>query len=190
MESFHEDVKQALEVLRKGGVILYPTDTIWGLGCDATNALAVKRIFDIKQRDDFKSMLILLENPNRISGYIDEMPEVAWDLIEFSEKPLTIIYDKAKNLANNLIAVDGSIGIRITREAFTCELLKRFRKPIVSTSANISGNPSPDCFDEIPVAIKSQVDYVVNYRQDEKRNPVPSSIIKLGATGLIKILRE
>ncbi|MBN2805480.1 MAG: threonylcarbamoyl-AMP synthase [Prolixibacteraceae bacterium] len=190
MEAFHDDIKQAIEVLRRGGVILYPTDTIWGLGCDATNAAAVKRVYEIKQREDSKSMLVLLENPNRIVGYIDEIPEVAWDLIEFSEKPTTIIYDKAKNLADNLVAADGSIGIRITREAFSSELLKRFRKPIVSTSANISGEPSPANFSEIPEAIKKQVDYLVQYRQNEKGNPAPSSIIKLGATGLIKIIRE
>jgi L-threonylcarbamoyladenylate synthase len=190
MEAFHDDIKQAIEVLRRGGVILYPTDTIWGLGCDATNAAAVKRVYEIKQREDSKSMLVLLENPNRIVGYIDEMPEVAWDLIEFSEKPTTIIYDKAKNLADNLVAADGSIGIRITREAFSSELLKRFRKPIVSTSANISGEPSPANFSEISEAIKQQVDYVVQYRQNEKGNPAPSSIIKLGVTGLIRIIRE
>jgi L-threonylcarbamoyladenylate synthase len=190
MEAFHDDIKLAIEVLRRGGVILYPTDTIWGLGCDATNAAAVKRVYEIKQREDSKSMLVLLENPNRIVGYIDEMPEVAWDLIEFSEKPTTIIYDKAKNLADNLVAADGSIGIRITREAFSSELLKRFRKPIVSTSANISGEPSPANFSEISEAIKQQVDYVVQYRQNEKGNPAPSSIIKLGVTGLIRIIRE
>lgn len=190
MEAFHDDIKQAIEVLRRGGVILYPTDTIWGIGCDATNAAAVKRVYEIKQREDSKSMLVLLENPSRIVGYIDEIPEVAWDLIEFSEKPTTIIYDKAKNLADNLVAADGSIGIRITREAFSSELLKRFRKPIVSTSANISGEPSPANFSEISEAIKKQVDYVVQYRQNEKGNPAPSSIIKLGVTGLIRIIRE
>lgn len=190
MEDFNNDVIAALEVLRKGGIILYPTDTIWGIGCDATNAEAVKRIYEIKQREDSKSMLVLLENPNLMLGYIEEMPEVAWDLIEFAEKPTTIIYDGAKNLAANLIAEDGSIGIRITKEAFTQKLIQRFRKPIVSTSANISGEPSPGNFSEISEAIKSRVDYIVSYRQHEKSNPAPSSIIKLGATGLIKIIRE
>lgn len=189
-EDFRDDILQALEVLRRGGVILYPTDTIWGIGCDATNAEAVKRVFEIKKRQDSKNMLILLENPSRILGYVDEMPEVAWDLIEFNEKPLTIIYDKAKNLADNLVAADGSIGIRITREAFTCELLKRFRKPIVSTSANISGEAAPVNYSEIAAGIRDKVDYVVKYRQHEKGNPAPSSIIKLGVTGLIKIIRE
>lgn len=190
MEDFYEDIVQALEVLRKGGVILYPTDTIWGIGCDATNAEAVKRIYEIKNREDSKSMLVLLENPNLILGYIEEMPEVAWDLIDFAEKPTTIIYDGAKNLASNLIAEDGSIGIRITKEAFTQKLIQRFRKPIVSTSANISGEPSPMNFSEISEEIKAKVDYIVSYRQGEKANPSPSSIIKLGATGLFKILRQ
>lgn len=190
MEDYYEDSVQALEVLRRGGIILYPTDTIWGIGCDATNAEAVKRIYEIKQREDSKSMLVLLENPNLILGYIEEMPEVAWDLIEFAEKPTTIIYGGAKNLATNLIAEDGSIGIRITKEAFTQKLIQRFRKPIVSTSANISGQPSPQNFSEISEEIKSKVDYIVSYRQGEVKNPAPSSIIKLGATGLIEILRK
>lgn len=190
MEDFNDDILKALEVLRKGGIILYPTDTIWGIGCDATNAAAVKRVYDIKQREDSKSMLVLMENPNLMLGYIEEMPEVAWDLIEFAEKPTTIIYDGAKNLAANLIAADGSIGIRITKEAFTQKLIQRFRKPIVSTSANISGQPSPQNFSEISEEIKLKVDYVVSYRQGEKENPAPSSIIKLGVSGLIKILRH
>ncbi len=190
MVDFKEDIGKALETIRKGGIILYPTDTIWGLGCDATNAAAVKRIYEIKQRKDSKSMLVLLENPNFILSYIEEMPEVAWDLIEFAEKPTTIIYDKAKNLAPNLIAADGSIGIRITREAFTQHLLQRMRKPLVSTSANISGQPSPINFASISEEIKSKVDYIVQYRQDETTTPPPSSIIKLGVSGLIQIIRK
>jgi len=190
MELFDDDVVNALKVLREGGVILYPTDTIWGIGCDATNAAAVKRVYEIKQREDSKSMLVLLENPNFILSYIEEMPEVAWDLIDFSVKPTTIIYDNAKNLAPNLVAEDGSIGIRITKEAFTSKLLQRFRKPLVSTSANISGQPSPQKFDDISEELKSKVDYIVKYRQEEQTNPAPSSIIKLGTSGLIKIIRE
>jgi L-threonylcarbamoyladenylate synthase len=190
MIDFREDINQALDALRKGGIILYPTDTIWGIGCDATNAEAVKRVYDIKQREDSKSMLVLLENPNLILSYIEEMPEVAWDLIEFAEKPTTIIYDRAKNLAKNLIAEDGSIGIRITKEAFTQQLIQRFRKPLVSTSANISGQPSPQNFDSISDEIKSKVDYIVNYRQEEVSNPAPSGIIKLGVSGLIQIIRK
>jgi L-threonylcarbamoyladenylate synthase len=190
MVDFKEDLTNALEVLRKGGIILYPTDTIWGIGCDATNQAAVKKVYEIKQREDSRSMLVLLENPNLILSYIEEMPEVAWDLIEFAEKPTTIIYDKAKNLASNLVAEDGSIGIRITREAFTMQLLQRFRRPIVSTSANISGKPSPINFPAIDEEIKSKVDYVVKYRQEEMLNPPPSSIIKLGVSGLIRIIRK
>jgi L-threonylcarbamoyladenylate synthase len=190
MDEYIDDITNALETLKKGGTILYPTDTIWGIGCDATNFNAVKKVYEIKKREDSKSMLVLLENPNLILSYIDEMPDVAWDLIEFAEKPTTIIYDKAKNLPVNLIAEDGSIGIRITKEVFLQQLIKRFRKPIVSTSANISGQPSPGNFSEISDEIKSKVDYIVGYRQNEKSNPEPSSIIKLGSSGLIRILRK
>lgn len=190
MDDFFEDVQKALEVLRKGGLILYPTDTIWGIGCDATNALAVKKIYDLKQREDSKSMLLLLENPNLILSYVEELPEVAWDLLDFAEKPTTIIYDGAKNIANNIIAEDGSIGIRITHEAFTQKLIQKFRKPLVSTSANISGQPSPKNFSEISEEIKSKVDYIVEFRQEDDRIFPPSSIIKLGASGLVQIIRE
>ena len=135
----NDDIKAALEVLQKGGVILYPTDTIWGLGCDACNEDAVTRIYAIKNRHDSKSMLVLMENAALIERYVKEVPEIAYNLIELTDKPLTIIYDGAKNLAENLIAEDGSIGIRITTEAFSSELIKRFKRPVVSTSANVSG---------------------------------------------------
>jgi L-threonylcarbamoyladenylate synthase len=185
-----EDIKKALEVLKGGGVILYPTDTIWGIGCDATNPEAVSKVYKIKQREDSKSMLVLMENPNLITSYIDEMPEVAWDLIDVAEKPLTIIYPGAKNLAPNLVASDKSIGIRITSEKFTQNLIQRFRKPIVSTSANISGQPAPANFDEISEEVKSQVDYIVNYRQDDITKATSSGIIKLGVGGEIQIIRK
>lgn len=185
----HDDVKAALEVLQNGGVILYPTDTIWGIGCDACNEEAVKRIYAIKNRIDSKSMIVLLENAALLDRYIDEVPEIAFDLIEVSDKPLTIIYDGAKNLARNLIAEDGSIGIRITTEAFSSDLIRRFKRPVVSTSANISGKPSPACFAEIDQQIVDSVDYVVKYRQDETQKAVPSGIIKLGRSGEIKIIR-
>jgi len=185
-----EDIKAALAVLQKGGVILYPTDTIWGLGCDAGNEEAVKRIYNIKNRIDSKSMLVLMENAALLERYVLEVPEVAYDLIELSEKPLTIIYDGAKNLAKNLIAEDGSIGIRLTTEAFSSDLIRRFKRPIVSTSANISGKPSPACFDEIEQEIIDAVDYVVKYRQDDVQKAVPSGIIKLGRGGEIKIIRK
>ncbi len=185
-----EDIKAALAVLQKGGVILYPTDTIWGLGCDAGNEEAVKRIYDIKNRIDSKSMLVLMENAALLERYVLEVPEVAYDLIELSDKPLTIIYDGAKNLAKNLIAEDGSIGIRLTTEAFSSDLIRRFKRPIVSTSANISGKPSPACFGEIEQEIIDAVDYVVKYRQDDVQKAVPSGIIKLGRGGEIKIIRK
>ncbi len=188
-EQLNEDLKKALEVLNKGGIILYPTDTVWGIGCDATNEEAVKRIYDIKQREDSKSMLVLLDKAPKLGNYIAEIPELAWDLIEMADKPTTIIYDGAKNLAKNLVAEDGSIGIRITSEAFTQKLIERFKKPIVSTSANISGEPTPKTFVEIDEKIKAAVDYVVVYRQEETSLPAPSSIIKLAVNGEIKIIR-
>ena len=185
-----EDIKKALEVLKNGGIILYPTDTIWGLGCDATNEKAVEKIYQIKKRSDQKSMLVLLENPAKIPSYVNEMPDITWDLIELSDKPLTIIYSEAKNLAQNLIADDGSIGIRISSDDFNQKLIQRFRKPIVSTSANVSGEPSPQNFDEISQEIINSVDYVVTWRQDDYTKAKPSSIIKLGKGNEIQIIRE
>jgi L-threonylcarbamoyladenylate synthase len=188
--SFTEDVIKAVDILRSGGVILYPTDTIWGLGCDATNPAAVKRIYEIKQRQDTKSMLILMENPNLLNSYITEVPEIAWELIEVADTPLTIIYPGAKNLATNLLAPDGSVGIRITNEAFTQQLIQRFRKPVVSTSANITGQKSPQNFIEISEEIKKSVDYIVDFRQDDLSRSNPSGIIKLGIGGQIEIIRK
>lgn len=188
--SFANDIAKAVEVLRSGGIILYPTDTIWGIGCDATNPAAVRRIYDIKQREDAKSMLILMENPNLLNSYITEVPEIAWDLIDVAESPLTIIYPGAKNLALNLLSQDGSVGIRITNEAFTQQLIQRFRKPVVSTSANISGQKSPRNFNEISDEIKRAVDYIVGYRQDDFSIANPSGIIKLGVGGQIEIIRK
>ncbi len=188
--NMHDDLKKAVETLKSGGIILYPTDTIWGIGCDATNPEAVKRIYKLKKREDSKSMLVLMENPALLDRYVEEVPEVAWDLVEISTTPLTVIYPGAKNLAKNLIAEDGSIGIRFTKEKFTSQLLQRFRKPLVSTSANISGEKSPAFFDEISEEIKSQVDYIVEYRQDDTTPAQPSSIIKLGTGGQIDIIRK
>jgi len=186
----HDDLKKAVEVLKAGGIILYPTDTIWGIGCDATNKEAVKRIYEIKKREDSKSMLVLMENPALLDRYIDEVPEVAWELVEITTTPLTVIYPGAKNLAQNLIAEDGSVGIRFTKEKFSSQLLQRFRRPIVSTSANISGEKSPAFFDEISDEIKGSVDYIVEYRQDDRTPSKPSSIIKLGTGGQIDIIRK
>ncbi|HBH47041.1 MAG TPA: threonylcarbamoyl-AMP synthase [Bacteroidales bacterium] len=175
--------------MQQGGIILYPTDTIWGIGCDATNAEAVKRVYDIKKRSDSKALLVLLDSENRLMQYVSDVPEVAWELIEASDKPLTIIYSGAKNLASNLIAEDGSIGIRVVRDEFCEKLIGRFRKPLVSTSANISGEQAPAIFNEITDAIKASVDYIVEHRQDDTTKSPASSIIKLDASGRFTIIR-
>lgn len=185
-----DDIKKAIEVLKSGGIILYPTDTVWGIGCDATNEEAVKKIYELKQRDDSKSMLILLDNPSKLQTYVQDVADIAWDLIDLTDKPLTIIFDGAKNLATNLIAEDGSIGIRVTSELFSRELCKQFRKPIVSTSANISGDPTPKLFSNISDSIINGVDYVVNYRRNENKAGEPSGILKLSKDGTIKIIRK
>ena len=176
--------------MREGGVILYPTDTVWGIGCDATNEDAVRRVYEIKQRQDSKAMLVLVDSSVKVDFYVRDVPEVAWDLIDLADKPLTIIYSGARNLAANLLAEDGSVGIRVTNEEFSKRLCQQFRKAIVSPSANISGQPSPKNFSEISEEVKSAVDYIVGYRQEEMSNPKPSSIIKLGKGGVIKIIRE
>lgn len=185
-----EDIKNAIKVMKQGGIILYPTDTIWGLGCDATNEAAVKKIFELKKREDSKSMLVLTDAAAKVERLIGEVPPVVWDLVEVSDKPLTIIYPGGKNLAPNLIAQDGSVGIRITNETFSKELCFQFRMPIVSTSANISGEPSPSNFAEISDEIKNAVDYIVKYRQNDNTKSKPSSIIKVESDGAIKIIRE
>ena len=176
--------------MREGGVILYPTDTIWGIGCDATNEDAVRRVYEIKQRQDSKAMLVLVDSSVKVDFYVRDVPDVAWDLVDLADKPLTIIYSGARNLAANLLAEDGSVGIRVTNEDFSKRLCQQFRKAIVSTSANISGQPSPKNFSEISEEVKSAVDYIVGYRQEEMSNPKPSSIIKLDKGGVIKIIRE
>ncbi len=186
----NEDLKKAIEVLKQGGIILYPTDTIWGIGCDATNEEAVEKLYNIKQRDKSRSMLILLDNPAKLQTYIQEVPDIAWDLIDLSDKPLTIILNGAKNLASNLISSDGTIGVRITSEDFSRDLCQRFRKPIVSTSANITGESSPQNFNQIHPEIIDLVDYVVKYRQEELYKQMPSSIIKLATNGNIEIIRK
>ncbi|MFR3853666.1 MAG: L-threonylcarbamoyladenylate synthase [Odoribacter splanchnicus] len=182
-----EEVFKATEILKKGGIILYPTDTIWGIGCDATDAKAVQRIYELKQREDNKSMLVLLDDAGKSASYAD-VPEIALQLIEVSNKPTTIIYPNARNLATNLINADQTIGIRITEDSKA--LLFRFRKPLVSTSANISGQPSPACFADISEEIKNAVDYIVDFRRQETRPCSPSSIIKLGMDGSIQILEN
>ncbi|MBQ9884025.1 MAG: threonylcarbamoyl-AMP synthase [Bacteroidaceae bacterium] len=185
-----EDMKRACEVLRAGGLILYPTDTVWGIGCDATNEEAVRKVYALKQREDSKAMLVLVDNAVKVDFYVKEVPPVAWDLLEVATNPLTIIYSGARNLAPSLLAEDGSVGIRVTEEEFSKQLCFRFRKAIVSTSANISGEPSPKNFAEISEAVKQGVDYIVGYRQNDKQKHKPSSIIKLGPTGELKIIRQ
>lgn len=185
-----EDLQQALETLRQGGIILYPTDTVWGIGCDASNEEAVRKIFRLKQREDSKSMLCLLDAPGKLQGYVEEVPEMAWDLIELTTKPLTIIYPGAKNVAPSLVAEDGSLGIRITGEKFTQALCVGLHGPLVSTSANISGQPAAKHFGEISEEIVKGVDYVVRYRQNDRSEAQPSSIIKLGLHNEIKVIRE
>ena len=187
---WRDDVREAVRVMNEGGVILYPTDTIWGIGCDATNVKAVERVYEIKKRSDSKALIVLVDSEAKVQSYVEDVPEVAWDLIELADKPLTIIYSGARNLAPNLLAADGSVGIRVTNEAFSKRLCQQFRKAIVSTSANISGQPSPANFSEISEEIKSAVDYIVGFRQEETGHPKPSSIIKLDKGGLIKIIRE
>ena len=184
------DIKEALETLRNGGLILYPTDTIWGIGCDATNADAVERIFRLKGRDPAKSLIILLDSDHKLQGYVRDIPEVAYQLIEYSERPLTIVYSGAKNLAPNLLAADGTIGIRIVQHPFCSALLQRFRKPIVSTSANISGQPSPANFGEIDQAVIDGVDYVAQYGQDDTRQGAASVVMKLDPSGQFSFIRR
>ncbi len=183
-------IRETVKILSSGGLILYPTDTIWGIGCDATNPDAVAKVYRLKQREDFKSMLVLIENSNWLNEYLTEVPAIAWELLEVSVKPLTIIYPKARGLATNLIASDGSIGIRVVKHIFCQELIRAFRKPIVSTSANISENPFPKRFEEIDSEIIKGVDFVIPRDFEENTHSVPSSIIQLGQKGEIKVIRE
>ncbi|MBR1499922.1 MAG: threonylcarbamoyl-AMP synthase [Bacteroidaceae bacterium] len=185
-----EDIRTAVQTLRQGGLFLYPTDTIWGIGCDASNEEAVRRIFELKRREDSKAMICLVDSANRMQRYLRQVPDVAWDLVEFAEKPLTLILDGAVNLAPSLIAEDGSVGLRVTRENISHELCYRFERAVVSTSANISGEPSPACFAEVSDEIKQGVDYIMKSRQNDTSKAKPSQIIKLGPDGRIQILRK
>ena len=189
-----EDIKKAVETMRKGGAILYPTDTVWGIGCDATNAEAVKRVYEIKQRDDSKALICLVDSDARMQRYFRNVPDVAWQLVdslkEGDGKPTTLILDGAINLADNLIAEDGSVGIRITNEPFSKELCFRFQKAIVSTSANISGEPAAQNYCDIDPRIIEAVDYVCWSRRQEHKPHTPSSIIKLKENGEVEIIRK
>ena len=186
---FQADIEKSLEILNCGGVILYPTDTVWGIGCDATNKVAVERIFTIKQRNEARSMLTLVDGFDMLAAYVGNIPDIAVQLMKEATRPLSIIYPMAKNLAANLTANDGSIGIRIVQDSFCQQLIKAFGKPIVSTSANISGEPTPGTFDEISKKIKESVDYIVKWRQDDRQPATASSIIQLKADGNYQTLR-
>ena len=198
-----EDLQEALRVLRDGGIIVYPTDTVWGIGCDATNEEAVKRIYALKQREDSKSMLVLLDSAAKLNYYVADIPEAAWALLEASEyseeseysdcsdtKPLTIIYPNARNMARNLIAEDGSVGIRITNEPFSKALCAQLKHPIVSTSANISGHPSAPFFAQIEREILDGADYVCRFRREDDCPKEPSSIIKVNSDNSFRIIRS
>ncbi len=184
-----EDIKKAVEVLKNGGVILYPTDTVWGIGCDATNAEAVAKVYAIKKRDDSKALICLVDSDARLQRYVRQVPNIAWDLMDAAVKPTTVILDGAVNLAPNLVADDGSIALRITNEPFSRQLCYRFQKAIVSTSANISGEPAAQNYQDISQELLDSVDYVCFSRRNEHKPHTPSSIIKLGPTGEVTIIR-
>lgn len=185
-----DDIKKAVEVMKNGGVILYPTDTVWGIGCDATNTEAVAKVYKIKQRDDSKALICLVDSDARLQRYVRNAPEVAWNVMELATKPTTVIFDEAVNLAPNLIAEDGSIAMRITNEEFSKELCYRFQKPIVSTSANISGQPAAQNYCDISEELLNAVDYVCFSRRQEHKPHTPSSIIKIKNNGEIDIIRK
>ena len=189
MDEIRAEIQKAVEVLKNGGVILYPTDTVWGLGCDASNAEAVQRIYEIKQREASKSMIILTNGERMIWSTFNEIPEVAWQLMEMSEKPTTLVLDNPKNIAKNLIAEDNSIGMRWVKEPFCVGVMNQLKKPLVSTSANLSGAPTPNSFEQISPEIRQSVDYVVNLYRDKPSGP-PSTIIKLTRDAQVKIIRK
>jgi L-threonylcarbamoyladenylate synthase len=184
------ELEKALEVVKAGGIILYPTDTIWGIGCDATNEDAVQKVMALKGRSTSKSLIVLVDNDNKLASYVREIPDVAYDLIEYAENPLTIVYSNAKNLAPSVINEDGSVGIRVVKHAFCQQLIQRFRLPIVSTSANISGEPAPKNFSEVSQEIIDGVDYVVNLEQEASEEKTPSTIMKLSPDGLFTFIRR
>jgi L-threonylcarbamoyladenylate synthase len=185
-----DEVAKAFKILQEGGIILYPTDTIWGIGCDATNTEAVQKIYRLKQRDEAKSMIILLDTENKLESYVRDVNPLAYDLIEYAENPLTLVMPGAKNVSPALIAADGSIGIRVTSNDFCKQLIQRLRKPLVSTSANISGKPSPQYFSQIDQEVIDGVDYVVDIDQHSKEIKNPSTIMKLSPDGTFEFLRR
>ncbi|MDB5129240.1 L-threonylcarbamoyladenylate synthase [Mucilaginibacter sp.] len=185
-----DEVNKALKIIQDGGIILYPTDTIWGIGCDATNTDAVKKIYELKQREESKSMIILVDIDNKLQSYINEVPDIAYELIEYAENPLTLVMPGAKNISPALIAEDGSVGIRVTSHPFCQQLIQRLRKPLVSTSANISGQPSPEYFSKIDQDIIDGVDYVVDIDQYSTEIKKPSTIMRLAPNGGFEFIRR
>lgn len=190
MIDFHDEVEAALSVLRGGGTILYPTDTIWGLGCDATDEAAVNKIFDLKQRDDSKSLIVLVAEERDVLQYVAAPDLAVFDFMESQERPTTVVFDNAVNLPGNLTAGDGSIGIRLVRDAFCRHLIKRLRRPLVSTSANVSGQPSPRFFGEVSEEIRRGVDHVVRWRQTDTAPSLPSQIIRWKGNGTYDVIRK
>lgn len=186
---FNTDIEACLRVLESGGLILYPTDTIWGIGCDATNVAAVEKIFALKKRIETKALIVLIADERSLLQYVASPHIEVFDYIAGVSKPTTIIYENAIGLAGNLLAEDGSVGIRICTDEFCKHLIKRFRKPIVSTSANVSGFPPPKVFSDIDIAVKQGVDYVVHYRQDDIIPLEPSAVVKCNKDGSFTILR-
>lgn len=186
---FRDDIREAVRVMQSGGVILYPTDTIWGIGCDACNEDAVRRVFEIKRRAEAKSVISLVDSEVKVEFYVRSVPDVAWQLWECADEPLTLVLDGARNLASGVIASDGSVALRVTREAFSRQLCMRMKRAVVSTSANIAGEPAPRCFSEISPEILQAVDYVCLSRRDEAPRQAPSHIIKIGPSGEVKIIR-
>lgn len=189
MNNLQHDINDCCRVMEQGGLILYPTDTIWGIGCDATNEKAVEKIYKLKKRDDKKSMIILVADEKDILNYAEDPGKKIFDYLSSTEKPTTVIYERAKNIASNIINSDGTTAIRIVKDIFCKHLIDQFRKPIVSTSANISGEPFPKNFNEISSAIKNGADYIVQHRRDDIMSSQPSSIIRLNAEGKIEVLR-
>lgn len=184
-----EEIKKAVQVLSKGGIILYPTDTVWGIGCDATSESAVDKIYALKKRASSKTMICMVASDFMLEQHIKEIPEVAYDIMDLSTKPVTIVYDNPKGVSKNLIAEDNTLAIRVVKDKFCQYLINKFKKPIVSTSANIAGQPTPDSFKEIDGEILKGVDYVVNLNRNAQKSK-PSSIIKLGKDGSVKVIRE
>lgn len=189
MNNFSDELNNALAALKRGGIILYPTDTVWGIGCDATNADAIDKIYALKKRSEDKALICLVSDFKMLNQFVEEVPEVAYDILKYAAKPTTIIYDKPIRVAENLVGDDNTLGIRVTKDEFCQKLIKKMKKPLVSTSANISGKPTPETFKQISQEILNGVDYVVNMQQAIK-TPKPSAIIKLGNDGKVKVIRK